>query len=718
MVNDGGTGPTDPRGGPPWPGPGAQPPYPTQPSYPPQPGWGPPPGQAGPYPTGPYAPPQPPYGAPPAGPYSAPPPPAYGAQPPSPGYPPRPDAYPTGSYPTGGYPTGSYPPQPGATWGPPPGPPSDAAIAAAEPEPSWLWRALPWLIPALVVFVVSLSLDLRTIMPGLGYWDTAEFQTLGPVLGIAHPTGYPSYTLLLWLASVVLQPFGEAAFRANLLSSLLISGAAALTAIAVVQLTRKPLLGIASGIALAVAPIAWGNAVRADPHTFQVFLVGLLLVLLVAWAQRERAHRPKAGRWLIAASVAFALAVTNHGLTVALAPGVAVYVLLVSPRILWQQWKLVLACVATLAILIVGIYAYLPVRSSMNPPLDYAHPADWVRTNREGEVTGGFKYLVLGEQFGGRTEVPPLSTWPDVMPERIVSGSRIVADVLREQFGSGALLDRIEQEANDRGIAPADPITPLRVQAVTVPGTGDDLPLDALGWPLLVILGVPLGLLRRPREVVMTGLWFVGTFVLAMGYPNADITRYYLGPLLIACVWAALALDAIWAGVRVLLARLGGPPEGRDLFRGGLGKSVEVVLAVLVGAVLLSPVAAALPERFDQADASTDDSAHAWVDATLAALPQDAVVVSWWSYSTPLWYAKYVEGQRPDITIIDDRTIVDQDLGNVPGAIAKYIQDRPVYAVRLDQDLGEILAQYDLEPVPGIPGGQAVYRVIDRTGPG
>ena len=40
-------------------------------------------------------------------------------------------------------------------------------------------------------------------------WDTAEFQTVGPVLGTAHPTGYPAYVILGWFASIVFQPFGE-----------------------------------------------------------------------------------------------------------------------------------------------------------------------------------------------------------------------------------------------------------------------------------------------------------------------------------------------------------------------------------------------------------------------------------------------------------------------------------------------------------------------------
>ena len=73
-------------------------------------------------------------------------------------------------------------------------------------------------------------------MPGVGFWDTAEFQTVPPILGTAHPTGYPTYVLLGWLASVVLTPFGEAAFRMNLLSAILVGVACGIT----VDLVRRP----------------------------------------------------------------------------------------------------------------------------------------------------------------------------------------------------------------------------------------------------------------------------------------------------------------------------------------------------------------------------------------------------------------------------------------------------------------------------------------------
>jgi 4-amino-4-deoxy-L-arabinose transferase-like glycosyltransferase len=241
------------------------------------------------------------------------------------------------------------------------------------------------------VLGISLLLYVPTLLPDVGTWDTAEFQAIGPVLGIAHPTGYPTYTLLAWLASVLLQPFGNEAYRADLLSALLVGGAAALLAVRAVQATGRWPLGVLAGVALAVTPIAWRLSTRADAHALHVFLAALILVLLAAWQQRARAGSARAGRWLLAAAIVFGLSLGNHALTLLLAPGIAVYVLLVAPRILRQQWRLVLACLAAAGLAAMAVYAYLPVRSSMGPPLDYADPQTW----------GSFWYLVLGQQFQG-----------------------------------------------------------------------------------------------------------------------------------------------------------------------------------------------------------------------------------------------------------------------------------------------------------------------------
>ncbi len=70
-----------------------------------------------------------------------------------------------------------------------------SAAVAWLTDPKLLAAALAPLVGA----TVSLVLFLPTLMPGVANWDTAEFQTVGPVLGTAHPTGYASYVVLGWL---------------------------------------------------------------------------------------------------------------------------------------------------------------------------------------------------------------------------------------------------------------------------------------------------------------------------------------------------------------------------------------------------------------------------------------------------------------------------------------------------------------------------------------
>ncbi len=80
----------------------------------------------------------------------------------------------------------------------------------------------------------------------------------------------------------------------------------------------------------------------------------------------------------------------------------------------------------------------------------------------------------------------------------------------------------------------------------------------------------------------------------------------------------------------------------------------------------------------------------------------DAVIVSWWSYSTPLWYAQRVEGLRPDIAIIDDRTRLDEDLGSLTDVIDANLPTRPVYVIRLDRrEISLLEERYVLDTIDG-----------------
>ena len=67
------------------------------------------------------------------------------------------------------------------------------------------WRRILAPAPAAAyVWLVVVVLIYPTLQPGVAYWDTAEFQVLGPVMGTGHAPGYPAYAILGWLANLVL----------------------------------------------------------------------------------------------------------------------------------------------------------------------------------------------------------------------------------------------------------------------------------------------------------------------------------------------------------------------------------------------------------------------------------------------------------------------------------------------------------------------------------
>ena len=121
------------------------------------------------------------------------------------------------------------------------------------------------------------------------------------------------------------------------------------------------------------------------------------------------------------------------------------------------------------------------------------------------------------------------------------------------------------------------------------------------------------------------------------------------------------------------------------------------------------------PAASRRIDESDDYGSRPWLTSLATALPQDAVIISWWNYSTALWYAQYVEGWRPDVTIIDDRTILDQNLGDAEQAAADYVGKRPVFLIRLPNDLQTFGEQYDLRQLPGVDG-QQVLQIIGPKG--
>jgi len=511
-----------------------------------------------------------------------------------------------------------------------------------------LRRPDPTTLVAIGVFLVAVVVFRATMLPGVGTWDTAENQTVPPLLGTMHPTGFPAYALVGWFANLVLLPVGEPALRMNLLSGVLAAGAGALSVLVHRRLGAPALVAGAIGLAFVLAPITWHIGVSADVHSLHVLLVVAVTFQLLRWEAAVRAAdadpddrrlRTLADRRVLVAAVVFGVAVANHALSLLLVPGIVAYVLLTDPG-LARRPRMILAAVGVSIGVATLLYLELPLRAGpFAGPLGYGHP----------ETLGGFLEIVFARQFQG-----------DIVGGSIASLVAAFLELARAQLG----------------------------------------PLLYVVPAAFVVTAV-----RHPRYAVYSGLAVLITCVFAATYANARIDRYYLGPLFFAWSWIAVLCAA------VVERLLGDSPTDDAAVGVRVSRSwVPVVLAL----ALLVPTAVAFRDRWSEQDLSANTLPAEWLDGAFDAMAEDAVVISWWSYSTPMWYGQLIEGRRPDVRIVDDRTRLDEGLGEVRDVIDANLGHRPVYLIRLDES--EVLAltgRYTIEPSGG-PGN--LYRVTGRTG--
>ena len=91
--------------------------------------------------------------------------------------------------------------------------------------------------------------------------DSLEFQVVLPTLGIAHPSGYPLYTLVGKLFTLLL-PLRDPAGRTNLLSALAAAGAVAVFYLLALRLTHSRLPAVIATTAFAISPAWWPATTR------------------------------------------------------------------------------------------------------------------------------------------------------------------------------------------------------------------------------------------------------------------------------------------------------------------------------------------------------------------------------------------------------------------------------------------------------------------------
>lgn len=176
------------------------------------------------------------------------------------------------------------------------------------------------LIVSLFIFLVYLY----SLCPTLYLIDSGELAAVSYSLGVAHPTGYPLYTLISYFVSRL--P-GSPIYNLNLLSAFF-SAAAAFILLCHFAAGRKPGAGRADEYALwalpvslfAFAPTVWRTSVTNEVYPLTGFFCILILFLL---------QRLKSDRDLFLLAYVTGLSLTNHMIAFTIALPVAVYVIAV-----------------------------------------------------------------------------------------------------------------------------------------------------------------------------------------------------------------------------------------------------------------------------------------------------------------------------------------------------------------------------------------------------
>ncbi len=303
------------------------------------------------------------------------------------------------------------------------------------------------LVCAIIVFAASLTLYTLTLAPSVTLVDSGELIAASRALGVAHPPGFPLYTLLAHLAT--LAPLGNIAERVNFASAIFAALASAMLTLAVFEAQRCASLlsrlrrkeekkkhqkktkkkeakdanlfeGLPSlillapplmaGLLMAFSRTLWGYATIAEVYTLNTLMIVIVFFLLLRWRRKviestlaAAEPRENKDRLLFIAAFFFGLAMGVHHVTVGLMlPALAALVYSTEGFTFFKSKRLLRAALFAFSGLL--IYAYLPLAALRNAGMNWGDPRSlerilWHVTGRQYQAFVSFSLETMAGQF-------------------------------------------------------------------------------------------------------------------------------------------------------------------------------------------------------------------------------------------------------------------------------------------------------------------------------
>jgi len=254
------------------------------------------------------------------------------------------------------------------------------------------------IIYPLIVLLFSGLVYLKTLSPTVSFIDSGELATVCYTLGIAHPTGYPVYTLIGRLFTLL--PLGSPLQNLNLLSLFFISFSNLFLFLVLntifellfpeLQKSWRSYISLLSTLIFSFSPTLWSQATSNEVYALNSLLNAILFYLILSQLNlKSRGKLAQSDKYLYLFFFLYGLCFGNHLSTVLLFPGFIFLFLMVYGKSFYEKKRIFLL----LSFFILGIsaYLYLPIRSSLNPILNWGDPSSLPNLKRH---ISGWQYRV------------------------------------------------------------------------------------------------------------------------------------------------------------------------------------------------------------------------------------------------------------------------------------------------------------------------------------
>lgn len=459
-----------------------------------------------------------------------------------------------------------------------------------------------------------------TLAPSVIQIDSGELAAVQATLGIAHPTGYPLFTLTGHIFSLLPLPW-TTIYQLNLLAALWCAAGTfffVLTAElfldnhhsfikakkVIVKTDRKEkkknlvtlkkdedisppkkIIAITAGVLiLSFSKTFWFQSTSVEVYSLQIFLFSLIIYFLFkAYLQEDNDLKS----WLIF-SAALALGFSNHMTTLLILPGTA-YLFFNKNGFKKNAFKKIGLMLIIFFPVLFLIYSYLPIRAGQNPMINWGNPVDFEHIYRH----------ITGKQY---------QVWLFSSSEAAKKQLEYFVNSLFNEFNISLLI---------------------------------------------CLVGIAASFIAARKAFNFLLITFLSTVFYSINYNIIDIDSYFL------LAYISLSFFSVYGTIKLLQWLK-------------LKKYKHSLSAVLIGIFILLQFYFTIP-KVNQSDNYTFED---YTKSLLNSTSRNSIILSYqWDYFiSSSYYFQFVENYRKDVTVVDKELLrrswyYNQLQNNYPGAI-------------------------------------------------